>query len=98
VAVGDRPGVGHAERAGGQARQEDMPVAAAEHEPDAALVAVAGTEVVGAVEDASGKVGLKTVHTNTLFRSLTLRPATFGRFWACFGVWNAVFELKEGGR
>jgi hypothetical protein len=57
-----------------------------------------GTQVVGAVEDASGKAGLHTVHINTLFRSSTPQPATFIRFWACFGVWNAVFELKEGGR
>lgn len=76
--------MGHAERAGGRARQEHMPVAPAEHEPGAALVAVAGAEVVGAVEDASGKAGLHTVHINTLFRSLTVQPATFGRFWGLF--------------
>lgn len=44
--------------AGGQMRQEDMPVAGMDDEPGAAFVVVAGTEVVGAVEDASGKTGL----------------------------------------
>ncbi len=38
-------------------RQKDMPVSEVHHQPGAAFVPVAGAEVVGAVDDASGDVG-----------------------------------------
>jgi hypothetical protein len=57
--------MGHGEVNGGDAREEHMPVATGEHEPGAAFVVVAGAEVVGAVEDASGKAGFHTVHADS---------------------------------
>ena len=65
LAVGHRPRMGHGEVNGGDAWQEHMPVATRKHEPGAAFLVVAGTEVVGAVEDASGKAGFHTVHVNS---------------------------------
>jgi hypothetical protein len=49
--------MGHGEVNGGDAWEEHMPVARRKHEPGAAFLVVARTEVVGAVEDASGKAG-----------------------------------------
>ena len=58
VAVGDWPGMGHGGFGAAQVRQEDMPVREMHDQPRPAFVPVAGAEVVGAVDDASGDAGL----------------------------------------